>query len=276
LNCSYTDALKDVLGSSVSISEVRNQVYRQQQEDEEERKRSVSLGLPKKPKYLADADDKIAGAICRWLHKRGIDDRKIKKYKLMYKGFSVIWPYFEYDEIVYWQSRSITSKMFEFPKLDCGVEKSEFIYGFDYVEPSSSVSITEAIIDAQTIEDQALASGGAVLQERQIRKIKALNPRDGIILAPDNDEAGLKSILSNAKALKPYGFPLYFSIPPMIEYVDNDGEEQVTKDWNDIGKIEGFDKVKTIMQDEIKPYTIKAFFYIQNLIDSLKRIQYVK
>jgi DNA primase len=78
-----------------------------------------------------------------------------------------------------------------------------------------------------------MASGGAVLTPAQIAKIRILGPRKGIILSPDNDKAGIKSIISNAKLLDGEGYKLYYSLPPKLPFQKGD-ETKYTKDWNEI------------------------------------------
>jgi DNA primase len=98
-----------------------------------------------------------------------------------------------------------------------------------------------------------VASGGAVLTKRQVQKIRALNPIKGVILTPDNDKAGVDSICSNYPLIKPY-FRVFYSLPPKIRYIE-DGEEKVTKDWNEVGKVRGWDQVTSIFEEKVKPIT---------------------
>lgn len=266
LNCSYTQAVREVLGSSSSAHLfLRHQRFHRQ----EEAKKDLSFGLPGGTEsLLASKHPKTAATILRWLRSRGIDDRKIEKYNIMHSGLDVVWPYFEFDELVYWQSRSRTDKRFLFPDVAVGVGKGDFLYGFDQVEPASYLIITEAIFDCQTLEYQCIASGGASLTDRQLRKIKFLGPRDGIILAPDNDIPGIKSILANASRLEILGFKLLFSIPPEIKYVNDSGGEGVIKDWNDlVSKMEGVDPLK-VMEENVRPLGVRERFKLHTIVSA--------
>lgn len=265
--CSFPEAIKDVLGASFDIRSFRAARKYQEQKESQEK---AALCLPDGSRPLREASGKIASGLKAYLKSRGIDDRKLAKYRMMYDSFEIVWPYYEYDELVYWQSRSRINKRFNFPPESTGVKKSEFIYGFDYIEPSSYLIITEAILDAQTIDEQSAASGGAIIQPKQARKIKALNPRNGIVLAPDNDVAGMQSILSNYKILEQFRFPIYFSIPPEIEYEEN-GEKKVTKDWNDVGKVEGWKRVKPILDKNTEKLSISTRVKLSSRISKAKR-----
>lgn len=266
LNCSYTQAVKEVLGSS---SSARRFLRHRKLKGEEEATKDLSFGLPSGAEsLLTPKQPKAAATVLRWLISRGIDKRKIEKYGIMHAGLDVVWPYFEFDELVYWQSRSRTDKRFLFPDLTVGVGKGDFLYGFDQVEPASYLIITEAIFDCQTLEHQCVASGGADLSDRQLRKIKFLGPRDGIILAPDNDVPGVKSILANAQRLDALGFKLFFSIPPEIEYVKDDGMMDVTKDWNDlVAKVEEVDPFK-IMEENVRPLGVRERYKLRAVISA--------
>jgi len=262
LGCSYAQAVKEVLGSS---SSARALLRRHRLQREEEDKKDLSFGLPEGAEsLLTSSTPKTASTILRWLASRGIDEAKIKKYDIMHTGLDVVWPYFEFDELVYWQSRSRTSKRFLFPEVSQGVGKGNFLYGFDQVEPASHLIITEAIFCCQTLEEQCVASGGASLTEAQVRKIKFLGPKEGIILAADNDIPGIESILANASLLEPLGYKLFFSIPPEIEYEEN-GEKKFTKDWNDlVWKIKGVNPMAEL-EKNVRPLGIAERVKLRSL-----------
>jgi len=72
-----------------------------------------------------------------------------------------------------------------------------------------------------------------------VQKIRALRPAE-VVLAPDNDEAGVSSIASNFQLLHPYfQGRLYCAIPPKVR-VGN----RTTKDWNDLISKAGMNKAE--------------------------------
>lgn len=231
LNCSYTNALRAVLGATEDIG---SYLRPRSQDDAVEAKEEPSVCLPDGSERLVGSKDvKVAKIIVNWLAQRGLSEEDIKLYDIHHRGLEVVWPYYEYDELVYWQSRSRINKMFMFPDSSVGVSKGDFLYGFDLIEPASYLTITEAIFDAHTLGDQTVASGGAALTKNQIKKIRLLGPKDGVVLAPDNDKAGIKSIFSNYKLLNSNNLKVYYSLPPEIEFTKN-GEKGVAKDWNEL------------------------------------------
>jgi len=188
----------------------------------------------------------------------------------------VYWPYFEFEMLIYWQARSRLNKRFKFPDENIyGSDgeiagktegtKGDFFYGFDEVDPASYVIITEAIFDQNTLYDQTLASGGADLTVNQVKKLKILGPRKGIILSPDNDDAGISSVIRNKQVLDSLGFPILFSIPPKLKYEEN-GEVKHTKDWNEIGELIGFDKVRAIHDEHIRKISVKEILRLKKML----------
>lgn len=239
--CSFKEALEDVLGATGDVSEYLRPENRS---TDPEFKRKITVALPEGASLLATAEGTQATILKKWLKSRGYTEDTIAKNELYSLGMNVYWPYFEFEILVYWQSRSKISKIFRFPDIsvydkagniigETEGSKGDFLYGFDDVDPASYIAITEAIFDQYTIGAQTLAAGGAILTEQQLKKIRLLGPRKGVILAPDNDVAGLKSLLVNSKLLERQGFKIFYSLPPSIEY-KKDGQTLFTKDFNEL------------------------------------------
>lgn len=238
--CTFKEAVKDVCGDGVNLKEILsgNNYYKRKKEKE---KTIVRLELPENATPITNEKWPIFRQIAiNYLESRGITYQDAVSFRIHYTPTMVIFPYLEYDEIVYWQGRSFSPliKTFEFPdQKKVGVGKSDFIYGFDNAETGQPIYITEAIFDALTIGPGGVASGGAGLAGHQKRRIDALNP-SYIVLAPDNDKEGKASIYTNWRLLNPYYNVLYV-LPPK------------TKDWNDHVKL-AKDKKKALK--EIRVY----------------------
>ncbi len=240
--CSYADALREILGTSVDIG---NYLRPENRHSTTEAVRKVVVALPNGTERLAsNPDDPQAAIIISWLKKRGYSVDDIDRFDIHYLGMDCYWPYYEFDSLVYWQSRNRFNKIYRFPDKvvydrkggiagETEGSKGDFLYGFDDCESASYLIITESIFGQYTLGEQALASGGAVLTPAQIAKIRILGPRKGIILSPDNDKAGIKSVISNAKLLDGEGYKLYYSLPPKLPFKKGD-ETKYTKDWNEI------------------------------------------
>jgi len=129
------------------------------------------------------------------------------------------------------------------------------------------IIITEAIFDKHTLGEQTLASGGAALTPDQLIKIRILNPKKGIILAPDSDAAGIKSIIQNYHLLASLNFPIFYSIPP--------ASEADKTDWNELYEKHGHTKsqIRNIFEKNIKKISISEIIKLSELISSKKRIR---
>ena len=127
--------------------------------------------------------------------------------------------------------------------------------------------ITEAIFDQNTLGGQCLASGGADLTPNQVKKLKILGPRKGIILSPDNDGAGIGSAIRNRQVLDPLGYPIFCSIPPKLKYAE-DGGEKYTKDWNEIHVKLGVSvkEVRSIHDSRIKKMNTQEILRLKKLL----------
>jgi len=256
--CTFLDALKEVCGKDVDIrSYLQN--TKESQEKASEIPEETELSLPSGAKRLDIPADTLAHAIATgYLATREISPAESKQYYLHYDSVSIIFPYIEFGTVVYWQSRTMTGKRFEFPPDSVGVTKSQFLYGFDHAEPGDQLIICEAIIDAINIGPGAVAIGGAQLSETQVRKIKILNP-SSIILAADNDQPdkhgirpGIAAIGYNYRLLRPYFTEIFFSIP-----------SDPHKDWNDV-KVAGIEP-RGVIESTKKAANLKSIISLRNI-----------
>lgn len=272
--CSYREALAELLGATEDITSYLRPEGRIGASEVE---RVVAVALPDGLELLATGKGAQAKALRSWLKIRGYTIESMEKAELYHLGMDVFWPYFEFEMLVYWQARSRLNKRFEFPDENVWKNgeiigktegtKGDFFYGFDEIEPASYVMITEAIFDQNTLGEQCLASGGAGLTANQVKKLKILGPRKGIILSPDNDGAGVGSAIRNKQVLDPLGFPIYCSIPPKLKYIE-DGEEKYTKDWNEIYVKLGVSvkEVRSIHDSRIKKMNTQEILRLKRLL----------
>ncbi len=252
--CSFTEAVREVCGKSVSPEAIyaRARQERTKEANEEARKALYDIKLPEGSRPITDDTSLQAKILRNWLHSRGVSDFSIKDLGIHYHDSFVVWPYYEYDSLVYYQERNHMNKIYLFPS---NIDKSHYLYGFDLVEPSDYVVVTEAIFDKITLGNQTVATGGAIMGPVQVRKIRALNPVNGVILSPDNDKAGIKSLVENYHLLNPY-CKVFYSLPPKIRMKNG----ELSKDWNELGekKLVPWDEIPKVFEQGIKPLTLTA------------------
>ena len=255
---SFFDALRDVCGKGLDPRAwLRKQ--RETQEKAQEIPQETELKLPAGARRINEVSETLAyNFAINYLKSRAISIEEATRYFVHYDSVSIIFPYVEFGMVVYWQSRSMVGKQFEFPPDSVGVVKSDFLYGFDDIEPRSTMILCEAIIDTINVGIGAAAIGGGDLSDKQVKKIRALNP-DSIILAGDNDKPdkrgikpGTNSIIQNYKKLSPYYEKIFFAIPP-----------NPYKDWNDMA-VAGMEPRK-IIESVKKPATLKSIIKLRNI-----------
>lgn len=224
LKCTIREAIESIQSCSAGVPE-----YEEPQQEEEQT--ATDIKLPPGSLPLWDSPNKLAASlVLNWLASRGIDFELVKKYQIHHQSTDAVWPYYEYGEFVYWQSRAMTSKIFSFPsEKEHGVSKTMFLYNFDDINHNDDVVIVEAIFGAMTIDQQTVATGGACMSPLQMRKLKLLNPKR-VILAADYDDAGIKSVIENSTMLMAEGYNVYYSLPIRQEYAPH----EFTNDWNDM------------------------------------------
>lgn len=237
--CSYQEAVNELLAGTGLVYEQ----YREQQPQEQVIPYS-DIKVPDGFRPLTEPTDFFSTRAWKYLIRRGYTPEDILKENIHYSCSDVLWLYTELSELVYLQSRSLSSKSFWFPpnetydkdgnlqsKLE--ITKEEVLYGFDFIPKCNYLVLVESIFNRISLGVFALATCGAQMTSKQIPRLKFINPQNGIILAPDNDKAGLQSVVNNAKLLGDIGYPLYYSIPPKLEYVE-DGVKKHIKDWNEL------------------------------------------
>lgn len=255
--CSYYTAVQDVCGgtkqsvrdlirASLKKREVQDDDEEPETEDEiEELEKEIELPPGSRP-FTDDTSPKIRQIALNYLASRKVTLEQAVRLHLHFTVGEIVFPYIEYGSIVFWQSRQILNKTFMFPnETETGLLKTDYLYNFDNVEPSDFAVVVESIFNCISLGDGCLASGGAVIVGKQVKKLQALNPQI-LVLAPDNDKAGYKSLMDNFFLLQ-RKFKLAYSLPP-------DG----IKDWNDLEKRDGEGAARRYFESNIKYLTLSV------------------
>lgn len=242
---SIQEAINEVCGGKIVYSNGLDS------EDDEDEEIEDEIDLPSGSISLRDKDKggKIREVVINYLtRERGLSEEIILQANIHYLGTSIVVPYYEYGMIVFWQIRRQLSKIFQFP-TSSSKSAGDFLYGFDNIEPNSYVIITESIFNTLSVGSDSAATGGASLKEGQIKLLKSLNVTC-IILAPDNDDAGIKSAIKDYHSLKKYDWDIYCCLPPYSK------DDQM--DWNDMKK-KGIDPKKYILDNKKKMSMMTVF-----------------
>jgi len=241
---SYFEAIKDVCGEDLSFT-----LFTPKEEEEKAPEVEIVVQPPSDATSFREKQGNMLRDIAlRYLSKRCISEETAIKHSLSYTASAVVFPYFEYGMLVYWQLREILSKRFLFPSSDIGCTKDQFLYGFDQIEPGDSVYITESIIDSLTIGDSAVAFGGDSFSSTQLRKLRSLSP-GRVIIAPDRDDAG-KALVKKFFFLARDFFPDLHMILPPTDF----------KDWNELDQSLGLGASRDYVENHSIRLTPPAIF----------------
>jgi len=242
---SYHEAIREVCGQEASIRTILRP------DAEEKPEKQVQIQLPPGAIPLSSGEGgKFRQIALNYLISRGVSEELAKQKSLMYTVGEIVFPYYEYGELVYWQSRSVLSKSFNFPP---NTNKADFLFGFDDVEPCTEIIVCESIFNALSLGENAVATGGASFSNTglQVKKIKALGPQK-VTLAPDNDDAGLKSLFDNFFILEPhFSGKIWYSLPTKLNPSGSLAAKD-TKDWNDVECVAGKGAARLSFQMNLK------------------------
>ncbi len=244
----YPKAIREVTG--LDSKSIRH-VTLQKSKDENIKEKIISLPPCSVP-ITIESKDPLQQIALNYLSKRCVSEELAIRLNLHYTPASIVFPYIEYDEIVFWQERHILNKRFNFPEEgQTGLIKTDYIYGFDNVEqPAEHVTVVESIFNCISVWENCVATGGASIAGKQIDKLRILRPKL-LVLAPDNDQpdsggkrAGLESLRANYFLLKAY-FNMGYCIPP-----------NGFKDWNQMDQERGQGTARKYINGHTKRLTL--------------------
>jgi hypothetical protein len=233
---SLRDAAIEVMGEEAAGHVNHDRAY-----SSKKPRQTIKVDLPPGFKKFSESADAISDAVLNYLRSRSITDEQIMSLDIGYtNGFEAVFPYFENGDIVYWQSRSILQKQFNFP---ADSNKSIYIYGYDTIDPTRPVIVTESIINSLMF-DNGSATGGSTIDEIQKRKFVRRGVKK-MILAYDNDKAGKVGIAKSYKLMKDK-FELYYSL--------TDTEDD---DWNNVANKFGLIVARQMLERNLKKLDLR-------------------
>lgn len=198
--------------------------------------KNEELELPKDLKFFRETENDSGLIISgrkkayNYLARRGISEEVINELGYITNSDSmynnrIFIPFFEEEKLVYFQTRDFTniSKMrYINPK---GFSSKQFVYNIDKIK--DEVVIVEGLFDAMTIDNiPATAIMSADLNLNQAKKIMFKAPKE-IIIIPDNDETGNRTLTKNIELLN-YVKPKSLNYSIWLYYLPNE-----FKDFNE-------------------------------------------
>lgn len=162
-----------------------------------ELKEKKPLYLPEGFKLLNQGASLLAKSARSYVKRRGFDPEELSKMgwgygtKDKYFGYLII-PFHEKGELVYFNARLFIGNgpRYNNPDTtDSGLGKSFIIYNKDALEMYKAVFLCEGAINAQTMGEKGIASGGKAISRYQINEI-IKSPVERIIILFDPDAKG--------------------------------------------------------------------------------------
>ena len=159
-----------------------------------ELKSKKTLYLPEGFKLLNQGDSTLARSARSYIKRRGFDPDELSKAgwgygtKDKYFGYLII-PFHENGQLVYFNARLFIGNgpRYNNPDVsDSGLGKSFIIYNKDALYMYKSVYICEGAINAQTMGERGIASGGKAISRYQINEI-IKSPVERITILFDSD-----------------------------------------------------------------------------------------
>lgn len=169
-------------------------------EEKVEIKSQKDFFLPEGFKNIKMGDSTLAKSARNYLKRRGFDiDRLSLKgwgycNKGKYLGYIII-PFIEHGKLVYFNARLYmgAGPKYNNPEVDVtGLGKSFIIYNADALEMFRTVYICEGAINAETIGENGIATGGKSISRYQVNKfIKSPVEKFIILIDPDAKDKAL-------------------------------------------------------------------------------------
>jgi DNA primase len=173
-----------------------------------EEHKEAELELPKGLHFFADTKLGYIGNLALdYLKERMIDEKYINEMGYIYDANSeynnrIFIPFFEDNKLVYYICRDFTGTSYLRYANPHNINSKNFVYNIDNLQ--DTLFICEGVFDAISIRNiVGTAILSANLGEIQAKKIMERAPKT-IIIVPDNDETGSKTLDDNVRMLIKY------------------------------------------------------------------------
>ncbi len=235
----YIKEFKNLDISTVQLEEASKLFEEEKEKDEEEFIFPEGMGFFAETKKGIFRDRAMS-----YLLERGISSVRALQTGYIYQTSSlydktIFFPFYENGNFVFFVCRDFTDKRFkrnsvgELERLRYinprGKNSGEYVFQIDEIKEDGNIFIFEGLMDALMLDEQTgTASLKSFISKTQASKIWNKAPGK-IILVPDNDKAGRKSLIINVAMIERYRPPslksevLIYDIPKQY------------KDFNDTG-----------------------------------------
>lgn len=152
------------------------------------------IELPQGFVRLKYGDSIVGDAICKYVEGRGFSVSTLAK-----KGFGycedgdlfgyLIMPFYVNNKLAYYHARNVygNGPKFKNPEIsDVGIGKSLLLYNIDALWMYKTIFLVESVLNAETLGDKALATGGKKVSDYQLN-LFLRSPVENIVVLLDPD-----------------------------------------------------------------------------------------
>ena len=181
----------DVL-SLLDNEDYSGSVYKEEKVELQEKKSGFTV--PEEFRLLNQGNSTLANLARKYMKNRGFDINYLSKHGWgycasgKYMGYIII-PFYKNNELVYFNARCFFGNGPRYNNPDTeetGIGKSFILYNWDALKMYRTIYICEGAINAQTIGDNAIASGGKAISRAQINQI-IKSPVERVVILFDPD-----------------------------------------------------------------------------------------
>lgn len=230
----------------VNVNEVQlkkaNKLFEEEKDEDEE---ETEIVFPEGMSFFSETKTGIfRDRAMSYILKRGLSQLRTLQLGYVYQPNSlydktIFFPFYEDSAFVFFVCRDFTEKRFKRNSVGNlerlryinpkGKNASNFIFQIDEIKEKGDIFIFEGLFDALMLDNQVgTASLKSFLSKTQASKIWNKAPKN-VILVPDNDEAGRKSLMTNVAMLERYKPPslkskvLIYKIPKQFKDFNETG-----------------------------------------------------
>lgn len=231
--CTYADALDILDAANITLFELEQQVEELMQQQYKAPKEPIKKTVEFPPETFL-ISSLPSGDYFRETAELYMQSRKLSSagmYVCCASGSDylnrLIIPYLDNQgNLIYWNGRYLGKSDYLARYLgpeNCGVGKSDVIYGTSFPSAGSKVYLTEGEFDAQSLAVSSLAGfalGGKEIYEAQLKFIRDYK----IVICFDTDKYGGRALVKTSEFLKNQGFRYVSYVRPPCQF----------KDWNEM------------------------------------------
>lgn len=266
--CGHETTLRDILKErGYDRNFIIENFFEKEKENIIQEKVKKELEIPEGLTFFKDLNSgMIRDRAFNYLKERRIQEKYVYQLGYIFNtnsfyNFTIFIPFYEKQELVYYTCRDFTNSRYKINEDGSkdkirylaakGINSHDYVFNYDNILEGEDLFIFEGLFCAMSLKDQI---GTATLTDKigDVQAVKIWEKNPGrIILVPDNDEAGRKTIMRNYKKLLYHRPPSMEDVEIMVHYLNE------VKDFNETEKY----KIEESQIQRIKKINLDHLFF---------------